>query len=480
MTGSMFAPTRIRITPGEYRLESLGKTLAPVGEVRVKRTRDVLGHPAQFVLVAYLAAIVFGTALLMLPMSTRNGETTSVVDALFTATSAVSVTGLAVVDTATHWTVAGQVIILLLIQVGGLGIMTLATLFALLFFRRISLRARQAAAVETKSLSLEDFKGILRRILVFALLIQAIAAVVLVWRLASFHSESLFSATFNGIFLAISSFNNAGFAPYSRNLEHLIGDPWILLVISLAVILGGLGFPVVIELVRKWRTPRRWSILTRVTMVMTGSLLVLGTAAFWFAEHDHVATLASLGAPQQLVASFFTSTMTRTAGFNAISQDELQPESLLLTNVFMFIGGGSAGTAGGIKVTTIGLLLFVVWAEMRGRSDASIGNRRISSAAQRQALSIVTLGAAIVAIFTFVIMAVTTFTFEQVLFEVTSAFGTVGLSLGITPDLSDPAKVLMAVLMLIGRIGPLTLAVALAARSKVSLVRLPEERMIVG
>ena len=446
----------------------------------MKRTRDVLGHPAQFVLVAYLAAIVFGTALLMLPMSTRNGETTSVVDALFTATSAVSVTGLAVVDTATHWTVAGQVIILLLIQVGGLGIMTLATLFALLFFRRISLRARQAAAVETKSLSLEDFKGILRRILVFALLIQAIAAVVLVWRLASFHSESLFSATFNGIFLAISSFNNAGFAPYSRNLEHLIGDPWILLVISLAVILGGLGFPVVIELVRKWRTPRRWSILTRVTMVMTGSLLVLGTAAFWFAEHDHVATLASLGAPQQLVASFFTSTMTRTAGFNAISQDELQPESLLLTNVFMFIGGGSAGTAGGIKVTTIGLLLFVVWAEMRGRSDASIGNRRISSAAQRQALSIVTLGAAIVAIFTFVIMAVTTFTFEQVLFEVTSAFGTVGLSLGITPDLSDPAKVLMAVLMLIGRIGPLTLAVALAARSKVSLVRLPEERMIVG
>ena len=246
-------------------------------------------------LVAYLAAIVLGTALLMLPMSARNGETTSVVDALFTATSAVSVTGLAVVDTATHWTVAGQVIILLLIQVGGLGIMTLATLFALLFFRRLSLRARQAAAVETKSLSFEDFKGILRRILVFALLIQAIAAVVLVWRLASFHSESLFSATFNGIFLAISSFNNAGFAPYSRNLEHLIGDPWILFVISFAVILGGLGFPVVIELVRKWRTPRRWSILTRVTIVMTGWLLVLGTAAFWFAEHDHVATLASLG-----------------------------------------------------------------------------------------------------------------------------------------------------------------------------------------
>ena len=443
-------------------------------------TRNALDHPARLVLAGYLTAIAVGTVLLMLPVSSRQPESTSVVDALFTATSAVSVTGLAVVDTATHWTLVGQLIILALVQIGGLGIMTLATLFALVFFRRFGLRARQAVAVETKSVSFEDLKNILPKIVVFALIVQVLVAVVVTWRLIVFHSESLLTGAYHGAFIAVSAFNNAGFAPYSRNLEGLIGDPWLLLTVSVAVILGGLGFPVVLELFRRWRNPRSWSILTRVTVVMTGALLFVGTAAFWFAEHDHAATLARLGAPEQFVASFFTSTMTRTAGFNAIPQQELQPESLLLTNVFMFIGGGSAGTAGGIKVTTIGLLLFVVWAEMRGRPEASIGNRRISGDGQRQALSIVTLSAAAVAVFTFVIMALTPFTFEQVLFEVVSAFGTVGLSLGITPDLPDPAKVLIAILMLIGRIGPLTLAVALAARSKVSLVRLPEERMIVG
>lgn len=442
--------------------------------------RKVLDHPARLVLAGYLTAIGVGTVLLLLPISSRQPGSTSVVDALFTATSAVSVTGLAVLDTGTHWTLAGQLVILILIQVGGLGIMTLATLFAIVFFRRFGLRARQAVAVETKSVSFEDLKGLLAKIVIFALIVQVMVAAVVSWRLIVFNAESVPSGIYDGVFLAISAFNNAGFAPYSGSLEGFIGDPWVLLTVSLAVIVGGLGFPVVIELVRRWRDPRSWSILTRVTLVMTGSLLVLGTVAFWFAEHDHAATLAGLGAPQQIVASFFTSTMTRTAGFNAIPQQELQPESLFLTNLFMFIGGGSAGTAGGIKVTTIGLLLFVVWAEMRGRSEASIGPRRISAAGQRQALSIVTLGAGVVAVFTFVIMALTPFTFEQVLFEVVSAFGTVGLSLGITPDLPDPAKVLIAILMLIGRIGPLTLAVALAARSRVSLVRLPEERMIVG
>lgn len=442
--------------------------------------RKVLDHPARLVLAGYLTAIGVGTVLLLLPISSRQPGSTSVVDALFTATSAVSVTGLAVLDTGTHWTLAGQLVILILIQIGGLGIMTLATLFAIVFFRRFGLRARQAVAVETKSVSFEDLKGLLAKIVIFALIVQVMVAAVVSWRLIVFNAESVPSGIYDGVFLAISAFNNAGFAPYSGSLEGFIGDPWVLLTVSLAVIVGGLGFPVVIELVRRWRDPRSWSILTRVTLVMTGSLLVLGTVAFWFAEHDHAATLAGLGAPQQIVASFFTSTMTRTAGFNAIPQQELQPESLFLTNLFMFIGGGSAGTAGGIKVTTIGLLLFVVWAEMRGRSEASIGPRRISAAGQRQALSIVTLGAGVVAVFTFVIMALTPFTFEQVLFEVVSAFGTVGLSLGITPDLPDPAKVLIAILMLIGRIGPLTLAVALAARSRVSLVRLPEERMIVG
>lgn len=446
----------------------------------MKRTRSRVIHPAQVVVLALVAVLVIGTFLLMLPMSAQSNRSASPVDAFFTAASAVSVTGLTVVDTGTYWSVLGQVVILLLIQTGGLGIMTLATLFALMFFRRAGLRTIKAAAVETKSLSLQDLRGIVIRIAFFTILVESIVFLVVSWRLHSAYSEGLGRSLFDGLFLSVSAFNNAGFSPYGANLERFIADPWILGTVTIAVILGGLGFPVVLELLRRWRSPHSWSILAKVTLIMTSILLLVGTLAFWVAEHDQTRTFAQVEGPQQVLLALFTSAMTRTAGFNAVPVAALQPESLFLTNVFMFIGGGSAGTAGGIKVTTIGLILFVVWAEVRGRREATIGNRTISLDGQRQALSIVVLGAGIVAVFTFVIMSLTPFSFEEVVFEVVSAFGTVGLSLGITPDLADPAKFLIALLMLIGRVGPLTLAVALAARSKVSLVRLPEERMIVG
>lgn len=446
----------------------------------MERTRNAFGHPAQLVLAGFAAAVTIGTLLLWLPLSTQSRASASFVDALFTATSAVSVTGLVVVDTGTYWSLFGQIVILLLIQVGGLGIMTLATLFALMFFRRAGLRATRAVAVETKAISFQDLRGIVVRIAIFALVVEVAVFSVIAWRMMAVHAESFGTSLYHAVFLAVSAFNNAGFSPYAGSLEPFVADPWILGVVSLAVIVGGLGFPVVLELLRRWRTPQSWSILTRVTLAVSAVLLVIGTIAFWLAEHDNPQTFAQVSRPQQVLLAFFTSAMTRTAGFNAIAETALQPESLFLTNVFMFIGGGSAGTAGGIKVTTIGLLLFVVWAEMRGRPEATIGNRRIALDGQRQALSVVTLSAGIVAVFTFAIMALTPFTFEQVVFEVVSAFGTVGLSLGITPELADPAKVLIALLMFIGRLGPLTLAVALAARSKATLVRLPEERMIVG
>lgn len=439
-----------------------------------------LKHPAQIVVVGFVGAVAAGSVLLLLPISSNEAGGTGIVDAVFTATSAVSVTGLLVVETSAHWTVFGQLVILGLIQVGGLGIMTLATVFALVFFRRAGLRTQRAVAVETKTLSVGDLKGIVIRIAIFAAVAELIAMAFLSWRLIDHHAESVGSGLYNGFFLAVSSFNNAGFSPYTPSVERFVADPWILGVLSVAVIVGGLGFPVVLELLRRWRHPRTWSILTKVTLVVSGLLLLVGTLAFWIAEHDHVGTLARLDRPHQFTVAFFTSAMTRTAGFNAIPESELQPESVLLTNIFMFIGGGSAGTAGGIKVTTVGLLLFVVWAEMRGRSEATIGRRRIGMDGQRQALSIVTLSLGLVSAATFAIMALTPFSFEAVLFEVISAFGTVGLSLGITPELSAPAKLLLAFVMFIGRIGPLTLAVALAARSKASLVRLPEERMIVG
>jgi Trk-type K+ transport system membrane component len=257
-------------------------------------------------------------------------------------------------------------------------------------------------------------------------------------------------------------------------------DAWVLLPIAVAVIVGGLGFPVVLELVREWRNPRRWSALTRVTVTMTASLLVIGTVVLALVEAGNQATWGDRSDAQQALAAFFTAVMPRTAGFNAVDIAAMRPESLVLTDLLMFIGGGSAGTAGGIKVTTLGVLLFAVAAELRGRTDVVIGRRRVTAETVRQALSVTVLSAGLVAVSIMVMMAMTSLPFESIAFEVVSAFGTVGLSLGITSSLPDPAAYLLVLLMFVGRIGPLTFASALAARQKVRLHRRPEERIPIG
>jgi trk system potassium uptake protein len=247
-----------------------------------------------------------------------------------------------------------------------------------------------------------------------------------------------------------------------------------------AVIIGGLGFPVVFELARSWQRPKSWSVLTRITVVVTVALLVAGTAGMLIAEGGNPGTLGSFGAGTKVLAAFTAAVMPRTAGFNNLDIGAYQPETLLLTDALMFIGGGSASTAGGIKVTTFGLLAFVLWAEMRGDPDVDVGRRRVPSSNQRQALSVALLGIGLVAVATFLMEALTDFGFDQVLFETISAFATVGLSTGITADLPPAALGLLVLLMYLGRIGPLTLASGLALRERARRHRLPEERTIVG
>ncbi|TXK43870.1 TrkH family potassium uptake protein [Nonomuraea sp. C10] len=428
----------------------------------------------------FAAAVLVGTVLLSSPLASASAEPTDWITALFTATSAVCVTGLVIVDTGGHWSAFGEAVIALLIQVGGLGIMTLATVFTLLISGRLGLRARLFAQAETKSLTAGDLRRIVRNVVLFSLFSEAVVAVILTLRFLLGYGEPFGRALYLGVFHAVSAFNNAGFALWPDSLTRFAADPWICLTIAAAVVVGGLGFPVLFELRRSWRHPGRWSLLTRITVGMTVILLLIGTLVFLAAEWSNPRTLGALSDDDKVLAGFFTAVMPRTAGFNSLDIASMTPSSLLVTDVLMFIGGGTAGTAGGIKVTTFGVLAFVVWAEMRGEPRVTIGHRQLTSATQRQAITIAAMSMGLVAMSTYVLLVLTPHTLDQVLFEVVSAFGTVGLSTGITAAVTPAGHLLLTVLMFVGRIGPVTLGSALALKERTRRYELPEEKMIIG
>lgn len=442
--------------------------------------RPILDHPARIVPLAFLATIVAGTILLLLPFSSADGQVAPFLTALFTATSAVCVTGLIVVDTATYWTPFGQGVIMALFQVGGFGIMAGATLLGLMITRRMRLGRRLVVQAETKSLTLGDVKSVLATILGVTILFEVIVAVVIILRLHTTYGEPWDAAIWNGLFHAVSAFNNAGFSTYSDSLVRFALDPVILLPLTLAIIVSGLGFPVINELRGDWRRPDQWSIHARLTVYGTVSLLIAGFAAVLIAEWNNSATIGDFTTGGKLLNAFTHSVMSRTAGFNAVDVGQMRPETLLFTDGLMLIGGGSAGTAGGIKVTTFLLLGVVVWAEIRGRSDVTVFKRRICPDVQRQALAVVLMAVGLVGLATLAILSMTTFPLDRVLFEVVSAFATVGLSTGITADLPPAAQSILIALMFVGRVGTITVAAALALRTRHVPYRYPEERPIVG
>ncbi|MEU8800267.1 potassium transporter TrkG [Spirillospora sp. NPDC048819] len=454
----------------------LGRWSKPWGTALLERFQ----HPAQVVVTGFVVTILTGTLLLLLPVATTDPGSASFTEALFTATSAVCVTGLVVEDVGAHWSTFGELVMLGLVQVGGLGLMTLATLFAILLSGRLGLRARMAAQVETKTLRMADVRRVVRRVVLFSLACEAAVAAVLTGRLLIGYDESPGRAAYLGVFHSVSAFNNAGFTLWPDSLIGFAADPWIILTICAAVIVGGLGFPVVFELARQWRHPRGWSILTRVTLAATVVLLAGGTLVLSAAEWNNPGTLGALPRSDRMQGGFMMAVMPRSGGLSSVDTSQMHPESWLVTDVLMFIGGGSAGTAGGIKVTTFGLLGFVLWAEMRGEARVNVGHRRLPDGTQRQAISIVLLGIGMVTAGTFVLLVMTSHTLDRVLFEVVSAFGTVGLSTGITAELPSSGHLLLVALMFVGRIGPLTFATALALRERTRRYELPEERPIVG
>jgi trk system potassium uptake protein TrkH len=377
----------------------------------------------------------------------------------------------------TYWSAFGQAVILVLAQLGGLGIMSGATLLGLLVTRRLSLSTRLLAQAEIRVLALGDVLAVLRLILLMALCVEAATAILLALRLRLGHSLPWGEALWSGVFHAIGAFNNAGFSLYPDGLIRFAQDPLVLGPVMLAVVVGSLGFPVVAELLRR---PRRLSLHSRITLWGTAGLLLLGAAGVLAYDWANPRTLGGLDAGVRVLGALFHAAMTRSGGFNAVETGQMTQGSLALSCLLMLIGGGSAGTAGGIRVTTFVVLGLVVWAEVRGDPDVSAFRRRIPPELQRQALTVAALAATVVATTTLALLALTDQPAGALLFEVISAFATVGLSTGITGSLPAPAQWLLMLLMFVGRVGTVTVVTALALRSAKRLYRFPEERPIVG
>ena len=437
-------------------------------------------HPAQVVVTGFGIAILVGAALLMLPVATVADGGATFLEALFTATSAVCVTGLVIVDTATYWTPFGQVVIMVLIQIGGFGIMTFASVVGFAVLRKLSLRTRINAATESKSVGLEDVKGLVVGVVRISLIVELAVALLLSLRFMLGYGEPLGRALWLGLFHAVSSFNNAGFALFSDNLISFATDPLICLPICAAVILGGLGFPVIVQLIKYPKAPVRWSMNTRIVLVGTVALLVLGMVYITAVEWSNPDTLGPLDWPNKLLVGFFQSVQTRTAGFNSVDTAAMDSASLLGMDVLMLIGGGPAGTAGGIKVTTFAVLFFILLTEVRGEGVVNVFGKRLSRAVHREAITVVLLAVAVITASTAALMLMTDINLDRLLFEVVSAFATVGLSTGITAGLPAPGQVILILLMFIGRLGPITFASAIALRERRTLYEFPKERPIIG
>ena len=434
---------------------------------------------AQIVLMSFAVVIAAGTVLLMLPFAKAGRGSASLVEALFTATSAVCVTGLTVVDTEHYWTGFGHVVILVLFQLGGLGIASFASVIGLAMLGRLSIRSRLTVAAESRGEGLAGVGSVLVSVVRITVVVELSVAALLAARFAVL-GEPLPRALWLGLFHGVSAFNQAGFSLFSTSLVSYASDPFICLPIAGAVILGSLGFPVIVQLLRHRGTVRLWTMNTRLVLWGTVVLLVVSTVYVTVLEWGNPETLGPLDWPAKLLAGFFQAVQTRSGGFNTVDIGAMDDATLLGMDIFMFIGGGPASTAGGIKITTFGVLLFIIWTELRGQAAVNVFGKRLSRAVHRQAISVALLSVAVVLAGAVVLHLVTGFHTDAVLFEAISAFATVGLSTGITGDLPPVAQLVLVVMMFVGRLGPVSLGWALALRPTRITYELPKERPVIG
>lgn len=436
--------------------------------------------PPKILVLGFAAVILIGALLLTLPIATEDGRGLLFLNALFTATSATCVTGLVVVDTGDTFTMFGELVILSLIQVGGLGFMTFATFLFILLGKRISLRERLLLQESLNNLSIEGAVSLVKRVILFTAVIEIVGGTILSVRFA--FDMPIGKAIYFGFFHAISNFNNAGFDLMGefRSLTLYVDDPVVVLTVCLLITLGGIGFIVMSELY-EYAITRRLSMHTKVVLV-TSLILTIGAAVLIFAfESGNDKTIGSLSNTGKVLGSLYQAVTPRTAGSNTLPIAELTQPTLFLTIILMFIGGSSGSTAGGIKVTTLAVLMAAVWSQVKGKEDVVLFKHRIVAETIFKALTLILVGMFMVITLT-MLLSITEkgFDFIFYLFEAASAFGTTGLSMGLTPELSPIGRVLIIFTMFAGRLGPLTIAFALAMRRKPDPFRRPKGKIMIG
>lgn len=452
----------------------------------------VSASPARFALVIFTGLVLILTAILSLPIATAERNVTPLADAFFTAMSAICVTGLTTVNMATHWSTFGNVAILIGLQVGGIGVLTLASILGLVVSRRLGLRAKLIAAsdsnplrihsgpvAEGQAIRLGEIGGLLATVAVSVFAIEAVLMAFIVPRLLV-AGEDVWTSIWQGFYFATSAFTNTGFVPHVDGMTQFASDPWMLSVIGLGVFVGSLGFPVIYALTKGWRGKHRLSIHVKLTLATTTALIVLGAIAIYALEWNNAQTLGAQDSAVRPMTATFLSVMTRSGGFSTVDVGQMHDSTLLVMDMLMFVGGGSASTAGGIKVTTLAVLFLAALAEAKGDNDIQVFNRRIPPDVLRVSVSVVLWGATIVAVSTIALLQVSNLPLNRVLFDVISAFGTCGLSTGATEEMPDAGKYILAATMWAGRVGTVTLAAALAASQRRQLFVRAEERPIVG
>lgn len=433
---------------------------------------------AKQVFLGFVIAIILGSLLLLIPKMTQSGKI-SYIDALFTSTSAVCVTGLIVQSTPTYFTDLGKIVILILIQIGGLGIMTVGSIFGLILGRKIHIRDK--FYINTSFGSKQPFSASKFFIVIAGttFTIEFIGFIIMTLIFYFNHAFPFKTSMTFSLFHTVSAFNNAGFSLFTNSFEMFSSDIPLNLILMALIVLGGIGFPVISEIIT-FRRIRHFSLHAKVVMTATAILILTGAIMFFILEFNNPESIANVPLPTKILASFFQSVTARTAGFNTMKIGMLNPATIFALILLMFIGASPGGTGGGIKTTTFVAVAAGGLSSIRGRGGVTLFKRKLPSSVVNRALMVTIVAAVLVIISTIGILAFEKYSLKEVLFEVVSAFGTVGLSTGITPQLSIASKIILILTMFIGRIGIITLSLAIAIRGIVNKIAYPEETITIG
>ena len=442
--------------------------------------RNIKLKGVQILALGFILVILIGALLLTLPIATTSGESTNFLDALFTSTSAVCVTGLIVVDTGTYWNMFGQTVIMILIEIGGLGFMSFTTLIAIILGKKITLRERLILQDAMNTFNIQGLVKMVKYVLVFTVSVQFFGALLLSTQFVP--QYGIAKGMFYSIFHSISAFCNAGFDILGNfsSLTSYNSNVVVIMVISALIIIGGLGFTVWSELYNS-KSLRKVSLHSKMVILMTTILVLGGTVLMFLFEHNNVNTISNMSFIDKVMNSFFASVTPRTAGFNSIPTDGMTTAGQFLTIILMFIGGSPGSTAGGIKTTTIGILIVTVICVIRGREDSEVFKRRFNKDLVYRAFTLLFIGVGLVIVVTMLLSYTEKgASFMALFYETVSAFGTAGLSLGLTSELSNVGRVLIIIMMYLGRVGPLTVVLSITKKKVSSGVKYPEGKILIG